>query len=360
MRPNARAMRPIPILIGTLIATPAATPVAAYSALRVGEVVAARGARMTGVIRVPGGADGDPGVEIPVSVIHGTEPGKVLALIAGTHGYEYTSIIAMQRVLSRFSPEKMKGSLIIVHIANPDTFYGRRIYTGRDGKNLNRVYPGKRDGTISERIADAITREVIDQATHVIDMHCGDGNESLRPYSYWMTGGDAAVDAQSKEMNLAYGLDHIVIDHDRPKDVKDSRYTAMTGILRGKPSITTEAGGLGHTDQGSVDLHIRGVMSVINHLGILPAPSVKVQTPVWIDKSEVLLSPETGVWDPVIDQKDSVVAGSLVGRVKDASGRVLAEVRAPFAGVMLYVVATPPISKGEPLGFVGRVKADVP
>ena len=53
-----------------------------------------------------------------------------------------------------------------------------------------------------------------------------------------------------------------------------------------------------------------------------------------------------------------MVAGSLVGRVKDAAGRVLAEVRAPFAGVMLYVVATPPITKGEPVGFVGRVKVD--
>jgi predicted deacylase len=97
---------------------------------------------------------------------------------------------------------------------------------------------------------------------------------------------------------------------------------------------------------------------VINHLGIMAAPSAKVANPVWIDKSEVLTSPATGVWEPVIDQKDSVVAGSLVGRVKDPTGRVLGEVRAPFAGVMLYVVFTPPITRGEPVGFVGRVKVD--
>jgi len=335
-----------------------ATLSSAQDVLKVGDVSAARGTKVTGAIRIPDGVD--KGVDIPVSVVHGKEPGKVLALVAGTHGYEYTSIVALQRLLPHFDPTRMKGSLIVVHMANPEAFYARRIYTNADGKNLNRVYPGKKDGTLTERTADAITREVIDQATHVIDMHSGDGNESLRPYSYWMTGTDPAVDAQSKELNLAYGLDHIVIDHDRPKDVKDSRYTAMTGILRGKPSITTESGALGRTDQTSVDIHIRGVMSVINHLGILPAPSVRVTTPVWIDKSEVLTSPATGVWEPVIDQKDAVVAGSLVGRVKDASGRVLAEVKAPFAGVMLYVVATPPITKGEPLGFVGRVKVDVP
>jgi hypothetical protein len=149
-----------------------------------------------------------------------------------------------------------------------------------------------------------------------------------------------------------------VIDHDRSKDVRDSRYTSMTGILRGKPSITAESGGLGRTDDASVDLHLKGALSVINHLGIMAAPSVRVEKPVWIDKSEVLTSPATGVWEPVIDQKDAVVAGSLVGRVKDASGRLLGEVRSPFAGVMLYVVGTPPINKGEPVGFVGRVKPD--
>jgi predicted deacylase len=330
----------------------------AQDTLKVGEVSATRGTKVTGVIRIPDGID--KGLEIPVSVVHGKEPGKVLALIAGTHGYEYTSILALPRLLPQLDPAKMKGSVILVHMANPETFYGRRIYTSSDGKNLNRVYPGKKDGTISDRIAFAITGEVIDQATHVIDMHSGDGNESLRPYSYWMTGNDPLVDAQSKELNLAYGLDHIVIDHTRTKDVKDSRYTAMTGILRGKPSITTESGALGRTDEASVDIHLRGALSVINHLGIMAAPSVKVQNPVWIDKSEVLTSPATGVWEPVVDQKDSVVEGSLVGRVKDASGKVIAEVRAPFAGVMLYVVGTPPISKGEPLGFVGRVKVPGP
>jgi predicted deacylase len=116
---------------------------------------------------------------------------------------------------------------------------------------------------------------------------------------------------------------------------------------------------LGRTD-ASIDLHVKGARSVINHLGIMAAPSARVDKPVWINKSEVLTSPETGVREPVVDQKDTVVAGSLVGRVKDAPGKLLAEVREPFVGPMLYVVSTPPITRGEPVGFVGRVEADVP
>lgn len=333
-----------------------AVPLSAHGqdTLRVGDVSVARGSKATGVIRVPDGVD--KGVDIPVSVVHGREPGKVLALIAGTHGYEYASILALPRVLDALDPARMKGSVILVHMANPQTFYERRIYYSADGKNVNRVYPGKKDGTISERIAEALTREVIDQATHVIDMHSGDGNESLRPYSYWMTGTDPAVDAQSKEMNLAFGLDHIVIDHSRPKDVKDSRYTSMTGILRGKPSITTEAGGLGRTDEASIEIHRKGALSVANHLGIMSAPSTRVSAPVWIDRSEVLSSPATGVWEPAVDARDAVATGSIVGRVKDPAGRVIAEVKAPFGGVMLYVVGTPPVTKGEPVAFVGHLQ----
>lgn len=325
--------------------------------LRVGEVSAAPGTKVSGSIRVPGGSDA-PVLALPVTVIHGRAKGPVLALIAGTHGYEYASILALPRLLPRLDPAAMTGSVILVHMANPAAFYGRRIYVSSDGKNLNRVYPGRADGTLSDRIAFAITTEVIDRATHLIDMHSGDGNESLRPYSYWMTGGDAAVDAASRELTLAYGLDHIVIDTDRPKDPANSRYTAMTAILRGKPAITTESGGMGGTDDASVDAHVRGALSVMRHLGILDAPSIRVENPVWFDRTEVLAAPATGVWEPVLDQKDSVAAGSLVGRVRDPFGAVLAEVRAPFGGEMLYVVRTPPVTAGEPVGFVARAKAE--
>jgi predicted deacylase len=62
----------------------------------------------------------------------------------------------------------------------------------------------------------------------------------------------------------------------------------------------------------------------------------------------------------VVDQKDNVGAGALLGRLTDAFGNVTHEVRAPFAGEVLYVVATPPVSEGEPLAFVGHVTEEAP
>jgi hypothetical protein len=59
---------------------------------------------------------------------------------------------------------------------------------------------------------------------------------------------------------------------------------------------------------------------------------------------------------PAIERGHSVVAGTLIGRVTDFHGAVLDEIKAPFAGVVLYVLGTPPISKGEPVAFIGQIQ----
>lgn len=327
-----------------------ATGLHARDRLAVGSAIANPGQKVSGWIDVPDGVD--TGTRIPVSVAHGVEDGPVLALIAGTHGYEYTSIVALEEVIAALDPTRMHGSVVVVHMANPPTFYGRRIYYGPDGKNLNRMYPGDAKGTISQRIAHALTTQVIDQATHVVDMHCGDGNESLRPYSYWMPIGDERVDERAREMALAFGLDHIVVDRTRPTDPTKTLYTSTTAMVRGKPAITTESGAMGLTDAASVNANVAGALSVIDHLGIMSAPSVRATHPVWYEQTAVLRAPSTGLWRPVVDRMHTVAKGALLGRIVDPFGNVLHEIRAPFAGEMLYVVATPPVSVEEPLGMI--------
>jgi len=339
------------VVVAVLAALPSFA--SAPGPLRVGEIVAQPGQQASGWLVVPDGVD--PGTRIPVSVFNGAKPGPVLALIAGTHGSEYTSIVALQRVRARLDPARLAGSVILVHMANPTTFYGRRIYFGPDGKNLNRVYPGQADGTLSQRIAYAITSQVIAPATHVVDMHCGDGNESLRPYSYWQVTGDPAIDAAGKRLALAFGLDHIVIDRERPADPNRTLYTSNTAVRRGKPAITVESGGMGLTDEPSVHAQEAGALSVMADLGMLEAPSLRVEKPLFVDRSQVVTSPATGVWHPVVEKMQSVATGTLLGRLSDPFGNLLHELRAPFAGEVLYVVATPPVSEGEPLAFVGHV-----
>jgi predicted deacylase len=328
------------LVAGFLVALPsAASPERAL--LQVGEVQARPGEKRSGHVAVPDGAD--PGTRIPVTVVHGAKPGPVLALVAGTHGYEYSPILALQRLRARLDPANLSGSVILVHFANPTTFYGRRIYYSPDGKNLNRVFPGNSAGTISERIAHAITTEVIERATHVVDVHCGDGNESLRPYAYWQVTGDTAIDEAQKQMVLAFGLGHVVDERERPADRADHAH-AHRGPA-GNPRHG-RVGRVGSIDEASVR-RSRWVPLAHGHLRMLDAPSVRVEHPLWIDRAQVVTSPATGVWHPAVDQKDNVAAGALLGRLTDPFGDVIHEVRAPFAGEVLYVVATPPVSEGD-------------
>ena len=98
-----------------------------------------------------------------------------------------------------------------------------------------------------------------------------------------------------------------------------------------------------------------GASSLIAHLGIADLPTVRVRNAVWFDRSEVVRATATGVWYPAVEKMQTVAAGTLLGRVRDPFGKELQEVKAPFAGEVLYVVATPPVSEGEPLAFVGHL-----
>lgn len=322
----------------------------------VGKITAAPGSKSSGFIEIAARA-GDEGTRIPVTVIHGAKAGPVLGLVAGTHGYEYSPILAMQRFPARVNPAQLSGTIIIVHVANMPSFHARTIYySPADGKNLNRVYPGRSDGTLSERIADAITREVIDRSDYVVDLHCGDGNEALRPYSYWMTSGTPEVNEKSKQMVLAFGLDHIVIDNERSPDPQKSVYTSNTAITRGKPSITTETGGMGRVDTDGADLAEAGVFNLLRHYKMLPGEPKRAENPVWIDKNEVMRSPADGILHAKVQPGHTVAKGAVVSVLTDYFGNVVHEFRANFPGIVLYVVSTPPVKKDEPVAMVGHIQ----
>ena len=323
----------------------------------VGTITAAPGTKASCFLEVPKGVD--EGTRIPVTVIHGAKPGPVLALVAGTHGYEYSPIVAMQRFPAKVDARELAGTIIVVHVANLPAFLWRSIYyTPGDGKNLNRVYPGKPDGTVSERIAYAITREVIEKSDYLADLHCGDGNEALRPYSYWMTSGTPEVNEKSKQMALAFGLDHIVIDAERSSDPNKSVYTSNTAITRGKPSITTETGLLGRVDSDGADLAEAGAFNLLRHFKMLPGEAKRVEHPIWISRNEVLRSPVTATFHARVQPGHTVAKGTLLGVLVDFFGNTIQEVRAPFAGEVLYVVATPPVSQGEPLAMIGQMQSE--
>jgi predicted deacylase len=325
----------------------------------VGTANAAAGQKVTGFIEVPAGVDA--GTRIPVAVIRGAKPGPAIALVAGAHGTEYASIIALEKMIERLNAAEMSGTAIIVPLVNIASFEQKVPHVNPvDGKNMNRFYPGNANGTQTERALWAITQEVVDKADYLIDLHGGDFDESLRPYSYWAPTGNAKQDAVSREMALAFGLDTIIISTDRPRDRNAAKYLETNASLRGKPSLTAEAGHAGTVEREDVWALIHGCENVMRYLKILPGPASLVENPVWVDRLDNVTSTTPGIFYPLVKRGTYVQQGMKIGYVTDYVGKTVLEARAPDSGVVLYICAVPSMKKGDTIANIGVVAAKAP
>lgn len=133
-------------------------------------------------ISIPIGNEKSPST-LPIVLVKGTESGPTFTIIAGIHGYEYPPILAVQEFLTEIEPSCLKGNLIVIPMANVASFYARTPFINPiDGKNLNNVFPGRQDGSVTEQIAHIITRDIIPQSDVFLDIHAGDANEDLLPF----------------------------------------------------------------------------------------------------------------------------------------------------------------------------------
>src|ERR1700675_1140077 len=331
----------------------------AQSPFTVGTATAAPGQKATGYLEVPAGVDAAP--RIPVVVLNGAKPGKVLALISGAHGTEYVSIIAIEKLLPALDPAQVTGIVILVPLINIQSFEQKVPHVNPvDNKSMNRFYPGKADGTQTDRASFLITKHVVDRSDYLIDYHGGDLDESLRPYTYWGPTGKDSQDHISKEMVLAFGLDHIIIWHDRPSDLAASRYLDNTASLRGKPSIVVEAGYAGAVESDDVALLVNGTLSAMRALKMLPGAPHYIENPVWLEKIVDIISDGPGIWYPLVKRGSYVQEGMKLGYVTDYFGKIILEPRAPEAGVVLHVNAVPSLKKGDNIAHLGIVATKAP
>ena len=328
--------------------------VAGAQAFVVGTASAAPGEKATGFLEVPAGSDA--GTSIPVAVIHGSKPGPVLALVAGSHGTEYASIIALEKLIPALDPAQVSGTVIIVPLVNLPSFEQKVPHLNPvDGKSMNRFYPGKADGTQTERASWIITKQVVERCDYLIDYHGGDLDENLRPYAYWPKTGNEKQDAVTHDMVLAFGLDTDIVWSDRPHDPNSSRYLDNTAATRGKPAIAVEAGHAGTVEPGDVHALVNGTLSVMRYLKMLPGAATSIEHPVWIGKIDTVASDRAGIFYPLVERGTYVEQGMKIGYVTDYFGNTIYEAQAPAAGVILYICAVPSMKKGDTVANIGEI-----
>lgn len=328
-------------------------------ALTVGSATAEPGAVAYGSIAVPAGSDS--ALTIPVAVIHGSRPGPVVALVAGSHGTEYASVVALTRIIGRISPRGLAGTVIVAPLLNVASFERMTVHVNPvDGKGMNANYPGEANGTQSQRALALVATHIVRPADVVIDLHGGDIDEELRPYSYWIRTGDARQDSASLALAMAFGLDHVIvrdIDAGNPAMIRSLSGYALS---LGKTSFVAEAGHAGTLEPRDVDALMNGTLDALGSLKMLARSRRNPVRPVWLMNDTRVRADSAVMFFPTVQRGARVTRGTRVGRATDYLGRPLGDVLAPATGMVTFIRGVPSAPRGATLVTVIPVIASPP
>lgn len=290
---------------------------------------------------------------IPITIINGQAKGPVLGLIAGIHGYEYPPIIAMQKMPDQLDPKLIKGTVIIVHIANVNAFFKRSVfYNPADGKNLNRVFPGKKDGTITECIAYVISNEILSRCSYLVDIHAGDASEDLHPYVGYYNHGTQT--SKAKQMAEALGFPWVAISENNPSPGQPTKYCSAQSVSNDIPTVAIEYGKLGQATIQEGDFINSRLINLMRSIGIYAGAPQKFNMPYEINKRTSITSEYSGIFYTEFKSGALIKKGTKLGVVTDVFGKVLQEIISPVEGFIIYLSVTPPINKGETLFSLGH------
>jgi N2-acetyl-L-2,4-diaminobutanoate deacetylase len=160
-----------------------------------------------GFLRLPHSRDDSAwgAIMIPVSVIKRGE-GPTALLTGANHGDEYEGPVALFKLAGSLRAEEVTGRVIIVPAMNYPAFRAGRRTSPIDQGNLNRAFPGRANGTITEKIADHFQRCLLPMAEYVLDIHSGGKTLDFVPFAAVHVLPDAGQQARCEAAMRAFGV----------------------------------------------------------------------------------------------------------------------------------------------------------
>jgi predicted deacylase len=288
----------------------------------------------------------------PYFAINGAHDGPTISLIAGIHGAEYPPIDAVMRFCRALDPTQLRGKVVGVPVVNLPAFWERTPFVcPPDGKNPNRVFPGKADGTFSEVLAFHFFETVIRRGDYLIDLHCGDLVEDLMPFSGIQQSGNAAVDDRALDLAQVFGLPNVIVQARGGGPIAGTTYASAAEA--GIPALIAEVGGIGQLQPEAVEMHLLGLRRVFQRLEMLeggpvePLPTRLIRDFVWVRAER------GGFFRKAIAAGDALEAGDPLGEMVDLWGEPIATIPSPASGLVLFVTTSPAIKDDGLLVGIG-------
>ncbi|HLW46950.1 MAG TPA: succinylglutamate desuccinylase/aspartoacylase family protein [bacterium] len=283
-------------------------------------------------------ADGSS-LAIPIEVIVGSRPRPRLVAIAGIHGDEPEGMLALLDFAERCDPATVLGTVVLVPVANPPAFAAHQRRSPLDGLDLNRTFPGRPDGTPSERLAHRLVHDLLAGADLVFTLHSWYATGMVVPHVEVPDGGDA-VSRKSWEAAAAAGFTRI------RGGGWQGGVLGLAAVARGIPVLEAEIGGQGMSTPENRAAYLDHLTRLLRHLRILdgdPPPNRNVET---LGRG-LVHAPVGGMLRLDVRLGDYVETDAVLASITNLHGERLTEVRAPHAGLVTAVRRFVSVNPGD-------------
>lgn len=318
----------------------------------VGTATAAPGTVVRGAIPVTALAGGTP-IEIPVVIVNGAAAGPVFWVNGAIHGDEPEGPLACQIALSEVDPARLSGTLVMVPVVNVPAFEAAQRGNPLDtfSYDMNRIYPGKAGGYLSDRIAAAHAAAMGPVADFEISIHSGGAHSYLAKAIF--------VDERPESVELATAMGPgwgCIMSSFNPKG---SPMAHLKDI--GKVGITVELGGRSATSPKEFARVGReladAILNILRHYEMYPG-TAEYPSPRYKGQQEALLAPASGIFIPAdgVEFLTMMKKGDPIARIVSIFGDVQAELVAPADGMFFGLRALPNVMTGDWCCFFCKVE----
>ncbi len=281
---------------------------------------------------------------LPVLWANGAKPGQTLVVIAGVHGDELEGVQAIHDVFRELDPSEMSGRVIAVPVVNVPAHKAVTRLSPVDSLNLARNFPGRKDGTLTERIAYYLTERIISQADFFLDLHSS-GLAFLMPTMVGYDATDTKVGKASREAALLFGTPVVWGHH----EVSPGR-SLCAAIERGVPWLYVESPSGGRVSLDELPYYVNGLLNLLGHLKIIRRVTESRPPSLHLigsgDLDRTLAVNTAGFFVPTVKLLDRVERGQVIGVVRDLFGETIEEIRTEQSGYVAILRATPLVQPG--------------
>lgn len=300
---------------------------------------------------------------LPVLIANGVADGPTLYIGALVHGDEVVGVEVIRRVLrERIDPATMRGAVIAIPIQNPLAFRASSYHSPEDGLNANRIFPGDKTETLTNRAVAMISELAVEQADVVLDLHSNARDSVL--FNFTRTG-DFAAAKESVRLSKVFGFTTVLSEaknHGFGFEERLAGLMADYALSAGKPTLTVELTPTHEWVETSIEAGVRGVLNVMKDMGIIDG-EIEAQSadlPI-VDKvlgPQLRVTAERGGFvHPQATPGTWVTEGTTVVLIRDAWGDIIETIGSPADG---YVLGYPhhmnhAVATGEIVVFVGAI-----